>query len=84
MCFHQMSLLGEGRRMIKSEQVSSDEHQMSLAGGIPSLMSREGWARARWVPGLMSGEGQSWGGGLYIEVQCIMGNGHVDPSLWTE
>ena len=43
--------------MNKSEQFSRDDHQVSLTGGIPSLMSREGWARARWVPGLMSGEG---------------------------
>ena len=27
-------------------------------------------------------QGQDWGGGesLYIEVQCIMGNGHIEPT----
>ena len=41
--------------MNKFEQVSSDGHQMSLAGGA-------------WL-----------GGGLYSEVKCIMGNGHMGP-----
>ena len=53
-------MLQEDRQMNKLEQVSSDHHQVSQAGG-----PRSG------VPGLMSG-----GGDQYSEIQCIMGNGH--------
>ena len=45
--------------MSNFEHVSSNGHQMSLAGGLG-------------------------GGGLYSEVQCIMVNGHMELSLWTE
>ena len=60
-------------QMNNFEQISSDHHQMSLAeGGVPGLMSDvlEG-ARGLGVPGLTSRVG------LYSEVQCIMGNGHM-------
>ena len=71
-----------GPQMNKLEKVSSDCHLMALAGG---------GARSRGVTGLMSrgdvGEGRSnvqrgggrgrTGGGLYSEVQCILGNGHI-------
>ena len=33
--------------MNKCEQVSSDHHQMSLAGGVPGLMSSKAGAAAR-------------------------------------
>ena len=53
--------------MRKFEQISSLDHQMSLAGGLG--------------PGSCTGWGQSWGPyrevGLYSEVKCIMGNGHM-------
>ena len=48
--------------MNKFEQVSSDHHQMPLAGG-PGLISR----------------GDKVGGGLYKEIQCIVGNPHMLP-----
>ena len=59
----------------KLEQVSSDGHQMSLAGGqfqeSPCLMSE----------GRGVGAGQGGGEGvLYSEVHCIMGNGHMGTS----
>ena len=60
----------------KFEKVSSDGHQMPLAGR--SLSSEVPW-------------GQNFGSetrtsvGLYSEVQCIMGNDHMDhPCEWTE
>ena len=52
------------------EQVTSDDHKMSLAGGkiqaggVQGLISR-GWVGAR----------------LYSEVQCIMGNDHMGTPL---
>ena len=48
-----------GPHMNKFEQVSSDYHQMYLAG-----------------LGLRQGDS---GLGLYSEVQCIKGNGHMGP-----
>ena len=54
--------------MNKFEQVSSDDRQMLLTGG----MSGGGGVK---VPSLVSG-----GWGLYSEVQCIVGNGHLRPS----
>ena len=58
-----------------SEQVSSDGHHMSAGRwhwirGVPGLMSR--WTRA--------------GGGLYSEVQGIMGDDHMGspPPSWTD
>ena len=47
--------------MNKFEQVSSDGHQMSRRG----------------CPHVPCVEGVELGGALYIEVQCIMGNGHL-------
>ena len=47
--------------MNKFEQVSSDDHQMSLAGGL---------GQGQGVQGLISGS-------LYSVVQCIVGNGHM-------
>ena len=56
--------------MIKFKQVCSNGYQMSRGevGGIPCLMSGD---RTR---GLMS---DVRGGGLYSEVQYIMGNGRM-------
>ena len=51
------------------EQVSSDGHQMSLAGGSGQRQSR--------VSCLMSEEVEVEGAGLYSEVQCTMDNGHM-------
>ena len=56
--------------MNKFEQVCSDGHQMSQAGGLG----------LQGVPYLMSGwGGVGWGveGALYSEVQCIICNGHT-------
>ena len=51
-----------GPQMNKFEQVSSDGHQMSQAGGRV-------WGGGNvWYPGWTD---------LYSEVQCIMGNGHI-------
>ena len=57
--------------MNRFEQVSSDGHQMSLAEGGSHV----------WKWG-----GPGWGGDLYSEVQCIMGNDHIAPrtECWTE
>ena len=44
-CFnshHQMLLMGRGPQMNKFEQVSSDHHQISVAGELPGLMSKGG------------------------------------------
>ena len=67
-----------GPQVNKFEQVSSDDHQMSLVEGwrVPCLMLRglgpEGARAMR-------------GASLYSEVQCIMGNGHMGPlPLWTD
>ena len=71
-CFsgYQMSVLWGGRQVNKFEQVSSNSHQMSLAG------DRAG------VGGPMSdAHGAGLGVGLYSEVQCIMGNGHMGTSM---
>ena len=62
--------------MNRFEQVSSDGHQMLLAGqqlgtgpvGVPCF-----W-----------GEGVPILGGLYSEVQCIIGNGYMGSPPWTE
>ena len=77
-CFsdlHQMSVVV----VSLNEQVSSDDHQISLAGGgalgVPCLMSMG--ARPG-MPCLMS-RGAS--GGLYSEVQCITYNGHMGDPL---
>ena len=53
--------------MNKFEQASSNGHQMSLAGAGGTMSERGGaWAGA---------------GGLYSEVPCIMGNGHIKTPL---
>ena len=77
--------------MNQFEQVSSDSHQMSLAGAGWFPMSHI-WRRDRTrvpVPCPMSGEGFPCtershvlgvvgpGEGAYSEVQCIIVNGHV-------
>ena len=54
--------------MNKSEQVSSNNHQISLAGG-----------RGR-GPRSDVQRGQA----LYNEVQCITGNGHMGTLMWTD
>ena len=67
----------------KFEQFSSDDHQISLAGGS-HVWCPLGQARARgshvWCP-VTAGAGR---GGCYNEVQYIMGNGHIGTLLWTE
>ena len=60
----------------KFEQVSSDGNQMSLAGGDGAPCPVRFYSQAPKV----SCPGLGWGGGLYNEVQCIMGNGHMGPS----
>ena len=71
----------------KFEQVSGDSHQISLAGGlgweVPCPTSGGGQGQAWGVSGPMSGggAGPEQGGSLYSEVQCIMGNGHIGPSV---
>ena len=52
--------------MNKFEQVSSDGHQMSLT-----------WGGVRAGGGPMSDIQGAGASGLYIEVQCIMGKGHM-------
>ena len=59
-CYRQTSLPG-GPELNKSEQVSNDDHQMSLAE------NGQGTPRSD-VP-----EGE----GPYSKVKCIMGNGHM-------
>ena len=63
----------------KFEQVSSDGHRMSLAGGGPEgPMSRGQGKRASHVWSCGPGpEGRS----LYSKVKCIMGNSHVPTPL---
>ena len=81
---------GESPQINKFEQVSSDCHQMSLAGGpISDIFWLGGGSdvrvRAEGVMGPMSdvplggGQGQE-GGELYSEIQCIMVNGHMGTS----
>ena len=68
--------------MNEFEQFSSDDLQMSLEGF------------QRWVPGLMSwrtggvSKSNVWVGGgarvllgLYSQIECIMGNGHIETPL---
>ena len=50
-----------GPEVNKFEQVSSEGHQISLAGPLSDV--------------------RAGGGGLYSEVQCIMGNGHMESPL---
>ena len=59
---------GGGPEVNKFEQVFNDGHQMSLVG--------EGKKTVRSHVGGGLGSGQM---GLYSEVQCIMGNGHMGP-----
>ena len=72
--------------MNKFEQVSSDHHQMSLAG----WRQDQGGPRSdvggggREILGLISGGGGAGGVWLYSEIQCMMGNAPMDPTLWTE
>ena len=69
-------LVGEGGPQInKFEQLSNDGHQMSLAGkaGVVGWGERQGQGWGSRLPCLMPGGG----GGLYSEIQCIMGNGHT-------
>ena len=66
--------------MNKFEQVSRDGLQMSLAGGWGGSLDlclgvRPGLGRVPWP---------HVGGGLYSEVQCIMGNGHMGTPPWTD
>ena len=49
--------------MNKFELVSSDDHQMSLPGGVPGLIFGCG--------------GRAGSKDLYSEGQCIMSNGHL-------
>ena len=80
-CFgHQMSLpLRVGRG--SSEQVLSRSPVMATRchqqGGQGVAMSDVcSWGQGCWELGR--------GRQLYTEVQCIMGNGHMGPSAWTE
>ena len=72
-----------GPQTNKFEQVSSDGHQMSLAGapgprGVPCLMSWGARARARGPICDVQGAGtRTEEGALYNEIQCTMGNGHM-------
>ena len=69
---HQMSVpVGwVSSKVNKFEQVSSGGHQMSLVGQGSGLGATE-----------VGPQVSCWGGGLYNEVQCIMGNGHMLPPL---
>ena len=82
-----MSLLGACTER-SNEHVSSDDHQVSIAGGararVESTMSHV-WEGARvgsyHVSCLAGGTGAEPGGGsMYTEVQCTMGNGHMGHS----
>ena len=60
--------------------VSSDDHQMSLAGG--KYLCLQWWppdVTSKGVGTCISSDDHqmSLSGGLYSEVQCIMGNGHM-------
>ena len=61
-----------GPQMNKFEQVSSDHHQMSLAGeGVPGLRSSCGWSI--WIPCLMSrGQGVGPRSDVYGEGHCTV------------
>ena len=67
--------------MNKFEQVSSDGHQMSLAGD-PCTVRSYVWMG----PGSVLGVGSLYAGmgrvgdPVYSEVQCSMGNGQMGPS----
>ena len=63
---------GVGPKVNKFEQVSNDDHQMSVVGeGVSTQAPHLG----RWYPGPVSG----W---RYNEVTCIMGNSHIGhPSV---
>ena len=71
-----------GPQMNKFEQISSEDHQMSLAGGQSQAQGCQVWCQLeggwehgcgqRRFPGLIFG-----GRGLYSEVQCIMSNDHI-------
>ena len=69
--------MGGGPQVNKFEQVSNDGHQVSLVEGVAGqrggpMSNVQGTRTAATVRG------------LYSEVQCIMGNGHMDPCLWTD
>ena len=59
--------------------ISSLCHQMSLAGGVPctvrSYVQGSGVGHGSLYSEVLCREGAS----LYSDVQCIMGNGHIDP-----
>ena len=60
---------GVGPQVSKFEQISSDDHQMSVVGEVPYLVSGGG----ELVPCL------EWGG-VPIS-QCIMGSGHMGTPM---
>ena len=86
MCFsnnHLMSAIGGGGPQVKKfEQVSSLHHQMSIAWGSSS---EQVWTGLQFLPPDITNRGcpmrshvQRGPGSLYSEVQCIMGNGHME------
>ena len=69
-------------KLKKFEQVSTDGHQMSLAegGGLCSVTShvQGGWGSLCSEILCSREEAGQWLA-LYREVQCIIGDGHMDP-----
>ena len=76
-------LMGEGPQMNNFEQVSSDGNQMS-PGGSMSDIKGGGAGPLGPMSDVQGGKDLCQGcqgtGGLYNEVQCIMGNGHMSGS----
>ena len=83
--------------MNKLEQISSLDHQISLAGGLVVPVQRGTQTGSEWEGSLYRDgqDGQVGGGSLYGEVQCTMGIGHMETpelimdnghmgTLWTE
>ena len=76
-----VSTSGGGIEVYKLEQVSSDDHQMSLAGGRASARAGKvsqrchvcGGGLGRCPKGAMY-VGEGWDQALYSEFQCIMRN----------
>ena len=60
--------------MNKFEQVSSFDHQMSLAGGQGQVVPVKVAGPGPESPCTEESQGR---GSLYGEVQCILGNGHM-------
>ena len=66
--------VGVGPQVNKFEPVSSDDHQMSVEGGLGPMAAVGGGGRS-----YVRYRGRGWGP-VKRGVPCIMGNGHMDPT----